>query len=146
MEKQRMRASRIKDIESELNKDAEDIDGDFIDRRIDELCALDGLNPPKLSGAALDAAARTIRSRAAWRRGNTRVRREQKSRFTRRALRGTLAACGVFLLLFSVNYLSALVTGSCLPAKAGVKFCCGTKYCVCEVAKGEDEHPGDRVP
>jgi hypothetical protein len=137
MEKRDPRDSLIEDIEAELKKDADRIDGDLIDRRIGELCALDGLKPPRLDGAALDAAARSIRARAAWRRRNALVRGERKRRLVRRALRGLWAACGVFLLFFSVNYLSALLTGSCLPSKAGIKFCCGTRYCVCEIAKGE---------
>jgi hypothetical protein len=145
MEKQEPRASLIECIEGELEKDPARIDGDFIDRKIDELYALDGLSPPKLNGEALAAAARTIRSRAAWRRRNALARRERKRRFIRRALRGLWAACGVFLFLFSVNYLSALVTGSCLPSKVGVKFCCGTKYCICETANGEGKSPGDHI-
>jgi hypothetical protein len=55
----------------------------------------------------------------------------------RRTVRGLWAACGAFLLLFSVNYLAAMVTGSCLPSRAGVKFCCGTRYCACDTARGE---------
>jgi hypothetical protein len=141
MEKQRMRVSLIKDIEAELNKEAEDLDGDFIDRRIDELYAAEGLSPPKLSREALDAAARTVRSRAAWRSRNKLAEGMQKRRFTRRLLRGTLAACGVFLVLFSLNYLSALATGSCIPSKAGLKFCCGTRYCACDIAQAEEENP-----
>ncbi|MDR2740466.1 MAG: hypothetical protein LBB68_11645 [Treponema sp.] len=146
MEKEGMRTSLIECIEAELQKDAKDIDGDFIDRRIDELYALEGRSPPKLSDEALDAAARTVRFRAAWRRRNTLAWQEQKRRFTRRVLRGVWAACGVFLVLFSANYLSALVTGSCLPSKAGIKFCCGTRYCLCKPAQGEGENPGNRIP
>jgi hypothetical protein len=138
MEKQDLRASLIESIEAELKKDAEDIDGDSIDRRVDELCTLDGLNPPKLNAGALDAAARTIRARAAWRRRNAQARREQKSRFTRRVFRGALAACCAFLFFLSANYVTILLTGSCLPSRAGAKFCCGTSYCVCEVAQGEE--------
>jgi hypothetical protein len=136
------RSSLAEAIESELRKDPEDIDGDFIDREIDRLYALEGRTPPKLSAAALDAAARTVRSRAAWRRRNRLVRREQKSRFTRRILRGALAACGAFIFLFSANYVTTMLTGSCLPSRAGIEFCCGTRYCICEAAaSGEEEGP-----
>jgi hypothetical protein len=139
MGKQSMRASLIEHIESELKKNADDIDGDFIDRAIDKLYTLDGLTPPKLSDDALDAAARTVRSRAAWRRGNTLAEGARKHRFIRRAIRGACAACCASLLLFSANQVTALVTGSCLPSKIGIKLCCGTKICLCETAEAEVE-------
>ena len=135
------RDSLVRDIESELQKDAKDIDDDFIDRRIDELYALEGRSPPKLSDEALDTAARTIRSRAAWRRRNTLAERVRKRRVTRRALRGVCAACCVFLFFVSANYMTTLVTGSCLPSKVGIKLCCGTKICRCEITKAEEENP-----
>ncbi|MDR0583520.1 MAG: hypothetical protein LBG57_04120 [Treponema sp.] len=144
MEKQNMRNSLIKDIESELQKDAEAIDGDFIDSRIDELCILEGLSPPKLNDETLNARARTVRSRAAWRRRNTLANRERKCRFARRAVRGACAACCAFLFFVSANYVTTLLTGSCLPSKVGIKLCCGTRFCHCEIAKAEEEtspHP-----
>jgi hypothetical protein len=141
MEKQDKRVSLFADIEAELNKAAEDIDGDFIDRRIDGLYALEGRFPPKVSGEALAAAARTVRARAAWRRRNTAAEGMQKRRFTRRVLRGALAACCAFLFLFSANYVTTLLTGSCLPSKAGIKICCGTRYCVCDIPRMEKENP-----
>ena len=141
MEKQSTRAFLIENIESELEKNADDIDPGFIDRVIDELYALDGLSPPKLSGETLDAAARTIRSRAAWRRRNTLAEQTRKRRFIRRAVRGTCAACCALLFLFSVNYVTTLITGSCLPSKAGINICCGTKYCRCDIAKAEEKSP-----
>jgi hypothetical protein len=140
MEKQSTRASLIETIESELEKDADDIDPGFIDRAVDELYALDGLSPPKLSDEALAAAARTVRSRAAWRRRNTLAERARKHRFTRRAVRGAWAVCCAGLVLFSVNYVTALVTGSCLPSRAGIKICCGTKFCRCDLAQAEEEN------
>jgi hypothetical protein len=141
MEKQIKQNSLIEDIESELQKDVADIDGDFIDRRVDELYAMDGLSPPKLSDDALDAAARTIRSRAAWRRRNTLADRERKHRITRRAVRGVCAACCAFLFFVSANHVTTLVTGSCLPSKVGIKLCCGTRFCHCEIVKAEEENP-----
>ena len=140
MEKQKRPNSLIEDIESELKKDADDLDCDFIDRRIDELYVLDGLDPPKLNDEALDAAARTIRARAAWRRRNTQVKEARKHRFTRRMMRGAAAACGAFLLFFSANYLSTLITGSCIPSRVGIKICCGTQFCVCEIAEAAVDH------
>ena len=144
MAKQDMRDSLIdslvKDIESELQKGAEDIDPGFIDRRVDELYALDGLSPPTLNDEALDAAARTIRARAAWRHRNTQANRARKHRFTRRAVRGAVAACCAFLFFFSANYLTTLLTGSCLLSKVGVKVCCGTQFCHCEIAKADGEN------
>ena len=131
----------IGDIESELQKDAENIDGDFIDRGIDELYTLEGLSPPKLNDEALDAAARTVRSRAAWRHRNTLTEETRKRRFTRRAVRGAVAACCLFLFTFSANYITTIATGSCLPSKVGVKICCGTKFCRCEIAKAEEGNP-----
>jgi hypothetical protein len=127
MEKQRRRDCFIEDIESELKKAPGDVDPDFIDRRIDELYALEGLAPPKLSDDALSAAARTVRARAAWRHRNTLVRRTLKRRFARRAV----AACCAFLFFFFANQVTTLVTGSCLPSKVGIKICCGTKFCLC---------------
>ncbi|MDR2434472.1 MAG: hypothetical protein LBD47_07875 [Treponema sp.] len=138
MAKEDMRDSIIENIESELKKDADDIDPDFIDRRIDELYALDGLSPPKPGDEAPDAAARTIRARAAWRRRNTQAKETRKRRFTRWAVRGTVAACCLFFFTFSANYLSTLATGSCLPSKVGIKICCGTKFCRCDIDKAEE--------
>jgi hypothetical protein len=138
MEKQSTRDSLIENIESELKKDAEDIDGVLIDRRIDELYALDGLSPPRLSKEALAAAARTVRSRAAWRLGNRLAGQENRHRFTRRAVRCVCAACCALLFLFSANYAVTRVTGSCLPSKAGIKICGGTRYCPCGTARGKE--------
>jgi hypothetical protein len=143
MEKQDMRDSLIEDVKSELKKNAGDIDPGFIDRRIDDLYALDGLSPPKLNDEALDAAARTIRSRAAWRIRNRRAKEARKHRFAQRAVRGTAAACFAVLFLFTANYISALVTGSCLPSKAGIKICCGTKICLCDIAGTEETSHSD---
>jgi hypothetical protein len=137
MEKQGMRDSLIKDIESELEKNVDAIDSDFIGRRIDGLYALDGISPPKLSDDALDAAARTIRSRAAWRQRNTQAKEARKRRFTRRAVRGIVAACCAAFLTFSANYVTTRITGSCLPSKAGIKICCGTKICLCDIDEAE---------
>ncbi|MDR2184547.1 MAG: hypothetical protein LBO80_02600, partial [Treponema sp.] len=141
MEKQVVRNSLIEKIESELKKDAGDIRGDLIDSLIEELYALDSRSPPKLGDEQLDAAARTVRARAAWRRRNTLAEGALKRRLTRRALRGVWAACCAFLLLFSVNYVTTQVTGSCLPSKAGIKICCGTTFCPCGGVKGEKENP-----
>jgi hypothetical protein len=141
MEKQGMRDFLIRNIAAELEKDPGSLDGDFIDRRIDELYALEGREAPKLSGEALDAAARTVRSRAAWRRRNALESRARKRVRTRRLVRGAWAACFTALFFFSANYVAALITGSCLPAHAGIQVCCGTKYCRCEIARGEEDAP-----
>ncbi|MDR0663284.1 MAG: hypothetical protein LBF80_04290 [Spirochaetaceae bacterium] len=138
MEKQETRDSLIKGIEQELQKDAAAVDGDFIDRWIDELCALDGVSPPKLSYNAPLAAARAIRARAAWRRRNEEAARSRKRRFTRRAVRGAAAVACAFLFFISANYLTTLATGSCLPSKAGIEICCGTRFCRCETAKADE--------
>ena len=140
MERQRIRDSLVEDIESELKKDADDIDGDRIDRVIDELCALDGLSPPEPGDAELRAAVRAIRSRATWRHGNTLAGKARKRRLTRRTVRGVCAACCAFLVLFSANYATTLLTGSCLPSKVGIKICCGTRFCLCGTAGAEEEN------
>ena len=141
MEKQAKGNSFIEDIESELQKDAEDIDGDFIDHRIDELYVLEGRSPPKLSDEALDAAARTVRSRAAWRRRNTLADRERKRRFTRRALRRVWAACCACLFFLSANFVTTMITGSCLPSKVDIRLCCGTRFCHCEIVQADEKNP-----
>ncbi|MDR2370347.1 MAG: hypothetical protein LBD71_02605 [Treponema sp.] len=138
MKKQGMRDSLIEDVKSELKKDAGRIDSDFIDRRIDELYALDGFSPPRLDDEVLDAAARTIRARAAWRRRNTLAKEARKRRFIRRAVRGAVTACCLALFIFSANYLIILATGSCIPSKVGIKICCGTKICLCDTVKTEE--------
>jgi hypothetical protein len=138
MEKQSMRASLIEHIESELKKNADDIDCASIDRAMDKLYTLDGLTPPKLDDDALNAAARAVRSRAAWRHQNTHTKTMRKRRFIRRAIRGVCAACCASLLLLSANQITAIVTGSCIPSKIGIKFCCGTKICLCEIAEAEE--------
>jgi hypothetical protein len=136
-----MRDFIIRDIEAELKKDADGIDGDSIDRRLDELYSLDGLSPPDLSEEALDAAARTVRARAAWRSRNTLTGRARRSRLSRRIVRGAWAACFAALFLFSANYVTTLATGSCLPSKVGISLCCGTKFCRCETVKTDGESP-----
>ena len=138
----RKRDALIEEVKSELKKDAAAIDPGFIDRRIDALYALDGLGPPKLDETQLLAAARTVRARAAWRRQNIRAKRALKRRFTARAVPWAAAVCCAVLLLFSVNYVTTLLTGSCLPSKAGIKICCGTKFCLCDTGKMEETaHP-----
>jgi hypothetical protein len=137
VEQQRIRDSLTGDVKAELRKDADSIDAGFIDQRIDELYALDGRSPPKPDGEALRAAARTVRSRAAWRRRAALAERTRK----RRAARGVCAACCAFLFLFSANYAAALLTGSCLPSKAGITICCGTAYCLCDTVGAENENP-----
>ena len=129
------RDSIIADIESELKKG--DPDPSFIDRRIDELYRLDGLSPPKMSPEQLQAAARTVLARAGWRRRNELTKRASKRRFILGAARWAAAACFLFLFLFSSNYVSILLTGSCLPSKAGIKICCGTKICLCDTDEPE---------
>ncbi|MDR3131074.1 MAG: hypothetical protein LBU18_05960 [Treponema sp.] len=137
MERHPARDFLIEKIEQELKKDADDIDGDFIAGMIDELYALDGLSPPEPSEDAPRAAARTVRARAAWRRQNTLARRKLKRRF----ICGVYASCCVFLLFFSANYATTLVTGTCIPSKVGIKICCGTKYCLCDITKTEHGNP-----
>jgi hypothetical protein len=140
MEKQDTRDSLVECIEGELQKDADKIDGDRIDRALDKLYALEGLSPPRLSGEDLEAAVRTIRSRAAWRRRKILADYERKRRFARRALRGVWAACCASLILLSANFVSVLATGSCLLSKAGIKLCCGTQFCRCEIAEVDTEN------
>jgi hypothetical protein len=132
---ERKRNSLIKDIKSELKKNAAAIDPDFIDRRIDGLYALDGLSPPKVSGEQLRAAIRTIRARAGWRRRNELAKEARKHRFTRRTVRGAVAACCLIFFTLSANYITTRITGSCLPSKVGIIICCGTKYCLCDTDK-----------
>jgi hypothetical protein len=131
---ERNRNSLIDEIKSELEKEAAAIDPGFIDRRIDELYALDGLVPPKLDAEQLCAAARTVQARAAWRRRGI----SAKYALKRRLIRGTMAACFSTLLLLSANYASILITGSCLPSKAGITICCGTQFCRCDTAQAEE--------
>jgi hypothetical protein len=140
MEKQAIRDSLVECIEGELKKDPEEIDGDNIDRALDGLYALEGLSPPRLSGDDLDAAARTIRARAAWRRRNTQAKEAWKRRFARRALRGVWAACCASALLLSANFVTILATGSCLPSKVTIRLCCGRQFCRCDSAKAEGDH------
>jgi hypothetical protein len=123
------RNSLIEDIKSDLEKEAAAIDPDFIDRRIDELYALDGLDPPKLDDEAL---------RAAWRQRNRAAKRASKRRVGSRAVRWALAACSAVLIFFSVNYVTTLVTGACLPSRVGIKICCGTQFCLCDMGKMEE--------
>jgi hypothetical protein len=140
MEKQDIRDSLIEGIEEELRKEADKIDGDCIDRALDKLYALEGLSPPRPSSEDLEAAIRTIRSRAAWRRGKNLAGRDRKRRFARRAIRGAWAACCASLALLFVNFAVTLATGSCLLSKAGIKFCCGTQFCRCEIAEAKTDN------
>jgi hypothetical protein len=114
----RTRDALINDIEAELKKDASGIDLDFIDRRIDELYALDGLAPPKLQDEQLqgrcpdNAGPRRMETR------NTPAKRALK----RRAVSWSVAACFTVLFLFSANYVSTMIIDTCLPSKVGIKI------------------------
>jgi hypothetical protein len=132
------RSSLIEDIQAELQKDAAAIAPDFIDRCIDELYALDGLISPKPDDEAVRTAARTVRARALWRRQNIAAKRALTRRVRSRAVRWTLAACSAVLIFFSVNYITALATGDCLPSRVGIKICCGTKFCLCDTDKTKE--------
>jgi hypothetical protein len=121
----------IEEVKLELQKDAAAIDGDFIDRRIDELYALDGLSPPTLDDEQLRTAARTVQARAHWRHRNILEKRASKRRIGSRAVRWAAAVCFSALAFFSVNHITVLVTGACLPSRMGIKICCGTKICFC---------------
>jgi hypothetical protein len=68
------------------------------------------------------------------------MNRERKDRFTRRVVRGAMAACFAALFFFSANQVTTLITGSCLPSKVGIKLCCGTQFCHCEITKAEEEN------
>jgi hypothetical protein len=129
------RNSLIEEVKAELEKDAAAIDPGFIDRRIDELYALDGMTPPKLDAEQLRAATRTVQARAAWRRRNRAVTRTLKRRVVSRVVRWAAAACCFAFITFSVNYITTLITGNCIPSKVGIKICCGTKYCLCDTDK-----------
>jgi hypothetical protein len=135
MAMEQRRKSLIEEVKSELKKEAAAIDPDFIDRRIDELYALDGLTPPKLDDETICAAARSVLTRAAWRRRNTLAKEARKHRFTRRTVRGAVAACCLIFFTLSANYITTRITGSCLPSKVGIIICCGTKYCICDMDK-----------
>ena len=137
MEIQKRRNSLIEAIESELEKGPGDIDPELIDRRIDELYALDGRSPPKIGDEARYAAARAVRARAAWRSRNRLTKGAAKRRFMGRAVRGAVAACCGVFFFFSANYVTTWITGSCIPSKVGIKICCGTKYCLCDPAPAE---------
>jgi hypothetical protein len=141
---ERNRKTLIEEVKSELKKDAAAIDAGFIDRRIDELYVLDGLAPPELDAEQLRAAARTVRARAAWKRRNTLAAGALKRRLVRGLTRGAAAACGAFLVFFFVNHITALATGACLPSRAGITVCCGTKFCPCDTDNIKEPPPDEK--
>ena len=135
MKKQYIRNSLIEHIEMELKKDSGDIDPDFIDGRIDELYALDGLSPQKLGDKELCAASSAVRARALFRRSNIQAEQRRKRRFMHRVVRGAAAACCALLFFLSANYVTTLLSGSCLLSKVGIKVCCGTQFCRCQITE-----------
>jgi hypothetical protein len=123
-----------RDVESELEKNADSIDPDYIDRRINELCELEtqrsGLCPPEAGETQINNVITRIISR---------VHKKTPVRRLHPLIRIAIAACiAVFFIIlsyFSSNYVYAKVTNHCFLKKTGIALCCGTVYCPCSSKK-----------
>ena len=124
-----MRDTLWRDVESELEKNADSIDPDYIDRRINELCELEtrrsGLRPPETPEAHINAVIARITAR---------VHRKAPARRLRALTRLAAVACiaiAAVIIFLSSNYVYAKLTKRCFMKKTEITLCCGTAYCPC---------------
>jgi len=120
-----------RDIETELEKSADFIDPDYIDRRINELCELEarrsGARPPESTEARINAVIARISAGA---------RKKTPARRLHPLIRLAAVACILvffFFALFAINYVYARVTDNCFLIGAKESLCCGTDYCPCTI-------------
>ena len=116
-----------RDVETELKKNADTIDPDYIDSRINELCELEarrsGLRPPETSEERINAVINRITAR---------VHRKTPARRLSPLIRLAAVACiAVVFSVFSVNYIYAKVSKHCFLKNTKITLCCGTAYCPC---------------
>jgi len=126
-----IRDTMWRDVESELKKNADLIDPDYIDSRINELCELEaqhsGLRQPETSQARINAVINRITARV---HAKTPVRRIHP------LIRIAAVACiAVVFTVFSTNYIFAKITKRCFLKNTKITLCCGTAYCPCIVKK-----------
>jgi len=124
-----MRNTLWRDVESELEKNADTIDPDYINSRINELCELEarrsGLRPPETSEARINTVINRITAR---------VHRTRPARRLPTLIRLAAVACiAVVFSVFSINYIYAKVSKRCFLKNTKITLCCGTAYCPCIV-------------
>jgi hypothetical protein len=126
-----MRDKLWRDVESELEKSADAIDTDYIERRINDLCEREaqcsGQRPPETTEAQINTVITQITARFYKK---TPVRRLHP--FIRLAAAACIAVVFVIFTFFSSNYVYAKVTKRCFLSKTDITLCCGTVYCPCE--------------
>ena len=120
-----------RDIASELEKNTDSIDPDYIEQRINELCELEaqrsGLRPPETGEEQINSLITDISARV---HRKTPVKRLHP--FIRLAAAACIAVVFVIFAFFSSNYVYAKVTHRCFLSKTEITLCCGTFYCPCD--------------
>jgi hypothetical protein len=126
-----MRDTLWREIESELEKNADSIDSGFIDRRINELCELEarrsGLRPPEITEARINAVINRITARTHRKKTAMRIHP-----FIRLAAAACVALVFVFFSLFASRYFYTQATERNFSKAT---LCCGTDYCECLIKK-----------
>jgi hypothetical protein len=121
----------LKTLEEELDKDGDLLDPVLAGNLIDKLYEADGAAPPQVTEEeTADFIARITGE-------NQRSPRPRFARIIRRPFRRAAAwwaaaIYGIVVFVFSVNYITALVSGACLVSRVEPRLCCGTKYCPCD--------------
>jgi hypothetical protein len=144
-EKKRLSGKRalFKALENELEKDEDALDPVLTETLVNKLYETEGLAPSLVTEQETeDFIARIKRSRKSGRMPRTKGTRLKRPRF---AVKWAAAVCFIIFFVFSVNYVTALVSGVCFVARTGVRVCCETKYCPCRIeaeenAAREDSH------
>jgi hypothetical protein len=138
-EKERRSKKRIllKTLEDELDKDGDVLDPVLAGNLVDSLYEADAITPPRVTEQEIENVVIRIREG----KGRRRIARPGRPRFAlkiRRPFRWAAAVCGAALLVFSVNYATARLSGACLVSRIEPRFCCETKYCPCDL-KGREK-------
>jgi hypothetical protein len=137
------RRGLLEALKRELEKDEDALDPVLAENLVKGLYETEGLTPLRVTERETEGFIARVRRegrRGKRERGEARTKRA-RSRGSRFAARCAAAACFVILFAFSVNYVTALASGACLPEKAGIRICCETRYCPCRI-----EAEGNAVP
>ncbi|MDR1932163.1 MAG: hypothetical protein LBQ57_04970 [Spirochaetales bacterium] len=116
-------------LEREIAKSEDALDPALAASLVDSLYRTEGMAPPLITEREADECIAGLRRR----KGNPGKRRIRRTLFAG-SFRWAAAACFIVFFAFSVNYVTALISGACLVSRIEPRFCCETKYCPCRVA------------
>ncbi|MDR1931763.1 MAG: hypothetical protein LBQ57_02960 [Spirochaetales bacterium] len=139
-EKKRLSGKRalLKALENELEKGEDAVDPVLAEALVNGLYEAEGVESPLVTEQETEDCI----ARITGRRKSGRMPRLKKARLNRprSAVKWAAALCGIILFVFSVNYITALVSGACLVSRIEPVLCCGTKYCPCDL-EGREKAP-----